>query len=79
MVAAQGCSVAAAPSWTACAPKGGGGAGGDSTNGEASDAEVERTRYSGRWRHASKLMNLPWEERIKELPRYKPMPGYSPV
>ena len=46
---------------------------------EASDAEVERSRYSGRWRHASKLMNLPWEERIKELPRYKPIPGYSPV
>lgn len=46
---------------------------------EASDAEVERTRYSGRWRQASKLMSLPWEERIKELPRYKPIPGYSPV
>ena len=46
---------------------------------EASDTEVERTRYARRWRQAGKLLALPWEERVKDLPRYKPFPGYSPV
>ena len=27
---------------------------------------------------ASQILELPWEERIKQLPRYKPIPGYDP-
>jgi len=36
--------------------------------------ELARTRFFGRWREASKLLTLPWEERIKQLPRYVPPP-----
>ena len=46
---------------------------------EASDAEVQRTRFHGRWREAQKVMQLPWDERVQKLPRYKPLPGYRPA
>jgi hypothetical protein len=48
---------------------------------EVDDREVQGTKGFGRWKPASKLnrlLALPWAERIKELPRYKPMPGYDP-
>lgn len=27
---------------------------------------------------APQMLEVPWEERIKTLPRYKPIPGYDP-
>ena len=39
---------------------------------------IERTRHYGRWRATAKLLSVPWEERVAELPRYKPIPGYEP-
>jgi len=44
---------------------------------QVSEAEIQRTKYYGRWRATQKLLNMPWEERVKELPRYRPIPGYE--
>merc|ERR1712194_722506 len=46
---------------------------------EASEVELQRTKFHGRWRSARKVLELPWEERVRHLPRYRPFPGYSPV
>ena len=46
---------------------------------EASDVEVQRTKFHGRWRQAKKILEEPWEERIQKLPRYQPIPGYTPA
>ena len=46
---------------------------------EASDIEVQRTKFHGRWRGAQKVLELPWDERIQKLPRYQPIPGYRPA
>ncbi|KAL1515800.1 hypothetical protein AB1Y20_002416 [Prymnesium parvum] len=45
---------------------------------EVSVEELEKTRYFSRWRKAENLLSIPWEERVKSLPRYKPIPGYDP-
>lgn len=45
---------------------------------EVTPAAMARTRFFGRWREASKLMLMPWEERIKQLPRYVPPPEFEP-
>jgi len=45
---------------------------------EVSVEELEITRNYSRWKKATKTLELPWEERIKQLPRYKPIPGYDP-
>eukprot|EP00967_Tisochrysis_lutea_P090535 scaffold129604_cov39-Tisochrysis_lutea.AAC.1 len=48
---------------------------------EVPEREVKATKGFARWRPDSKLSQLlamPWTERIKELPRYKPIPGYDP-
>jgi len=48
---------------------------------EVDEREVQGTKGFGRWKPGSKLnrlLALPWAERIKELPRYKPIPGYDP-
>ena len=45
---------------------------------EVSLEEVQRTRFYGRWRASTKIMATPWHERVRELPRYKSIPGYEP-
>jgi len=43
--------------------------------------DVACTKGFGRWKPGSKinqLMQQPWAERVKQLPRYKPIPGYDP-
>mmetsp|Transcript_16324 Transcript_16324/g.53711 ORF Transcript_16324/g.53711 Transcript_16324/m.53711 type:complete len:125 (-) Transcript_16324:604-978(-) len=48
---------------------------------EVAEEEVGRTQHFGKWRPGSKLnqlLALPWAERVKHLPRYKPLPGYDP-
>lgn len=45
---------------------------------EVTEAEMSRTKYYGRWRKTQSLLSLPWEERVKQLPRFKPIPGYDP-
>lgn len=44
---------------------------------QVSEVEIQRTKYYSRWRKTQRLLNMPWEDRIKELPRYKPIPGYE--
>ncbi len=46
---------------------------------------LKRTKgFTGRWSADAggaayaKLMAMPWEERVKQLPRYKPIEGYDP-
>lgn len=41
-------------------------------------AQIQLTRYYERWRNTQKMLDTPWEERVKDLPRYKPFPGYAP-
>lgn len=45
---------------------------------EVSRERLCATPFFGRWQKASSLLEVPWEERIKQLPRYKPIPGYVP-
>lgn len=45
---------------------------------QVTPAQIQLTRYYQRWRQGAKLLELPWEERIKLLPRYKPFEGYDP-
>lgn len=45
---------------------------------QVTPAEIQLTRYYERWRNTSKLLDMPWEERVKLLPRYKPIEGYDP-
>jgi len=45
---------------------------------QVSIEELEVTKGYARWKKASQILELPWEERIKQLPRYKPIPGYDP-
>jgi len=45
---------------------------------QVSTEEIERTRFYGRWRATSKLLGSSWEERVRSLPRYRPVPGYEP-
>jgi len=40
--------------------------------------ELTKTRFYSRWRQAAKMLAVPWEERVKDLPRYQPVPGYEP-
>ena len=40
--------------------------------------QMARTRYFGRWRKANDVLSVPWAERVKQLPRYNPLPGYEP-
>ena len=46
---------------------------------ELEEAQVQRTKNYGRWAHSVALLALPWEERVKQLPRYRPLPGYDPT
>lgn len=41
-------------------------------------AQIQMTRYYERWRKTARTMELPWEERVQTLPRYRPVPGYEP-
>ena len=45
---------------------------------QVSADRVQSTRYFGRWRQAARLRAMPWEERVQQLPRYQPIPGYEP-
>ena len=45
---------------------------------EVSQKEIEATKGYGRWRRAEQLLAIPWEERVKELPRYVRPEGYEP-
>ena len=45
---------------------------------QAAPGDVKRTKEFARWEHAAKILEVPWEERIKLLPRYQPLPGYEP-
>mmetsp|Transcript_8516 Transcript_8516/g.18561 ORF Transcript_8516/g.18561 Transcript_8516/m.18561 type:complete len:120 (-) Transcript_8516:417-776(-) len=46
---------------------------------ELDEKQIQRTRNFGRWKSAQKLLSMPWKERIKRLPRYRPVPGYDPT
>jgi len=45
---------------------------------EASENEISSTKFYSRWRKTAQIIDKPWEERIKDLPRYRPIPGYEP-
>ena len=40
--------------------------------------EIGRTKFYERWRSTARMMELPWEERVQALPRYKRLDGYDP-
>ena len=46
---------------------------------EVSLAEVQRTKDYARWQRTAELLAQPWEERVKQLPRYRRPPGYDPT
>ena len=45
---------------------------------QVTPAQIQMTRYYQRWRTSAKLMALPWEERVRLLPRFKSVEGYEP-
>eukprot|EP00900_Chrysochromulina_parva_P027613 jgi/Chrpa1/9486/Chrysochromulina_OHIO_Genome00003672-RA len=45
---------------------------------EVPAAEIQRTRFYGRWRASANLLSIPWNERVAMLPRYQPVVGYEP-
>ena len=45
---------------------------------QVTPAQIQLTRYYERWRKTQRLLDLPWEERVKALPRFKPVDGYEP-
>ena len=40
--------------------------------------EIEATKGYPCWRKAEALLRIPWEERVKDLPRYVRPEGYEP-
>lgn len=45
---------------------------------EVSSEEIKSTPYYWRWEQAAKILEVPWEERVAKLPRYKRPEGYVP-
>ena len=45
---------------------------------EVSEKEIMKTKFYNRWQRTARLLAKPWAERVKELPRYVPIPGYDP-
>mmetsp|Transcript_7375 Transcript_7375/g.12407 ORF Transcript_7375/g.12407 Transcript_7375/m.12407 type:complete len:208 (-) Transcript_7375:193-816(-) len=46
---------------------------------EVDEKELQRTRYHRRWVQAHEMLKQPWAERVQQLPRYRPIPGYDPT
>uniref|UniRef100_A0A6U5K7P4 50S ribosomal protein L22, chloroplastic n=1 Tax=Calcidiscus leptoporus TaxID=127549 RepID=A0A6U5K7P4_9EUKA len=46
---------------------------------ELEDGQVRNTKNFGRWTRTASLLGLSWEQRIQQLPRYVPLPGYDPT
>lgn len=40
--------------------------------------QLEQTKFYSRWQRASAILEVPWEERVKQLPKYQMVPGYEP-
>lgn len=45
---------------------------------QVSVEEIEATPGYGRWAAASRMLKVPWAERVAALPRYVPVDGYEP-
>lgn len=45
---------------------------------EVKPEDMNKLKSINRWKRAQKILSLPWEERVAQLPRYKPIEGYSP-
>ena len=46
---------------------------------EVGRVELDRTKGYSRWLRRERLLATPWEERVRDLPRYSPPPGYDPT